>query len=87
MGAAVWHAGVKGLAAKLTVEFHRLVPLGVPVAVVGRLLEKDGRKVRASAEARLPGGEIAVSAVGLFVEAKHLLDGDIQDKQWIPAPD
>ena len=87
MGGAVWLGGNKALAVKLNVEFHRPVPLGVPVTVVGRVLEKDGRKVKTIGEARLPDGEVAVSATGLFVDAGRFLAQALQDSAWDRSTD
>lgn len=82
MGAAVWRSGIRALAVNLNVQFHRPIPLGVPVSVAGWVTEKAGRKVNTSGEARLPDGGLAVSAEGVFVDARHLLDDAPRNAAW-----
>jgi len=55
--------------AQLTVRYHRPLPLFVPVAVVARLKEREGRKLWATGEIVVD-GKVAVSAEGLFIEPR-----------------
>ena len=86
MGTACWHSGHMVLAANLSVDFRRPVPLGVPVEVRARVTDKQGRKVFTSGEIRLPDGELATSARGIFIESSHLFtEPDVsQFTKWLP---
>lgn len=72
MGLAAWYAGFRVAAVNLNVNFHRPVPLGAAITITGRLTAQDGKAVRTSGEIRLPDGEVAVSATGIYVEAPQL---------------
>jgi len=74
MGAAVWRAGYQVAAVNLEVEYRRPVPLGRPIHVEGKVVEKEGRTVRARGEIRLADGTVAVVGRGIYVEAPHLFD-------------
>lgn len=78
MGLAVWTAGYAVVAVNLSVDFLRPVPLGVPIAVSGRVDRRDGRAIYAEGEIRLPDGTVAVVGRGVYVEAPHLV-GNIKD--------
>jgi acyl-coenzyme A thioesterase PaaI-like protein len=68
MGAAVWTAGHRVLAANLNVDFRAPVPLDVEVEVEAWVAEVIGRKARAVARLTLPGSsQPLVEATGLFV--------------------
>lgn len=75
MGAAVWAAGHRVMAVNLNVDYKAPVPLGVEVAVSGRVTGQEGRKVFAAGEVRLPDGTVAVSATGIYVEAAAMFEG------------
>ncbi|MCL4871118.1 MAG: PaaI family thioesterase [Anaerolineae bacterium] len=85
MGSAVWTAGYMVLAANLNVDYRRPVPLGVPVKITAKLVDKSGRKLYTRAELTLPDGQVAVKANGLFVEAPHLFtSGENQFANLLP---
>ena len=69
LGVANHWAGVSGMTAELTVRYLRPTPLFEPLTVTGRQDSVDGRKIRSSGTIRA-GGEVCVSADGLFI-AKH----------------
>ena len=72
MGAAIWYAGHRVAAVNLNVDFLHPVPLGVEIEVTARILEREEKVVRAQGQLRLPDGELAVSGLGIFVEAPQL---------------
>ncbi|MFP4322853.1 MAG: PaaI family thioesterase [Anaerolineales bacterium] len=74
MGAAVWRAGFQAVAAHISFDFHKPVPLAQEVQVRGWVETQDGRKVHARSEIRLPDGQLAVSGRGIFVHAPHLFE-------------
>lgn len=93
MGAAVWSAGHRVVAVNLNVDYRRPVPLGQEVHVEARITGRDGRAMYTQAELRLPDGQVAVSARGIYVEAPHLFDEEAV-RTWLadddprqPAPD
>jgi acyl-CoA thioesterase FadM len=55
--------------AELSLRFHKPVPLFECVAVTARQTSVDGRKVWAAGEITV-GGEVAVSAEGLFIATR-----------------
>lgn len=69
LSAAIPESGVPIVTARLTIRFHRPVPLFTPLAVRGRVARREGRKVFSSGEIML-NDTILVSAEGLFVEKK-----------------
>ncbi|RKT87010.1 Thioesterase superfamily protein [Saccharopolyspora antimicrobica] len=70
LGVANHWAGVSGMTAELTLRYHRPTPLFEPLTITGVQTGVDGRKIRTSG-AVTAGGEVCVSAEGLFI-AKHL---------------
>lgn len=86
MGTAVWNSGHMVLAANLNVDFRRPVPLGVPLQLKGEVTDRQGRKIFARAEIRLPDGEIAAVGRGLFIESEELFTarGPSGFLQWLP---
>lgn len=70
MGAAVWVAGHRVLAANLEIDFRAPVPLGADLRVEAWLEGVEGRKARAAGKLTLAGsGHLLVEAKGLFVSA------------------
>ena len=68
MGFAAWLGGHSVLAGRISVDFHRMLPLRT-VAVVETGIEKvQGRKVLTHGSIRLPEGGIAASGTGVFVQ-------------------
>jgi acyl-coenzyme A thioesterase PaaI-like protein len=71
MGAAAWLAGHVVMAARLTVNFRRMVPLGSDVLFETGLGGREGRKVITHARLYLPGGDTLADAEGLFIELQE----------------
>jgi len=67
VGRAVAAAGFPGMTASLTVNLHAGTPYGVPLAVEGRLVRQDGRKLYAAAEIRAGDGPAAATATAVLV--------------------
>ncbi|NPA92151.1 MAG: PaaI family thioesterase [Chloroflexi bacterium] len=86
MGAAVWSAGHTVVAVNLNVDYHLPVPLGVPVQVEARITGQEGKALHTQAELRLPDGQVAVSARGIYVEAPHLFDEEVI-RSWLGGQD
>ena len=76
MGAAVWHAGNSVVVVNLNLDYLKPVPLHEEVQVTGRIAEvgEDGKVIKASGEIRLPDGEVAVKASGVYVNAPQFFD-------------
>lgn len=70
LGVANHWAGPSGMTARLTLNYHRPTPLFEPLTVTGRQESVDGLKIRAVGTISA-GGEVCVSADGLFI-GKHL---------------
>ncbi len=80
MGASVWRAGFQAVAAHISIDYHKPVPLTQENQVRGWIETQDGRKIHARGEIRLPDGTLAVSGRGLFIHAPHLFDS--LDPEW-----
>ena len=72
MGAAVWNAGYQVAATDLLVHYRRPVPLGTKIKVIAWVVGDDGKVKNTSGEIHLSNGEVAVTAQGVYKEAKHL---------------
>jgi acyl-coenzyme A thioesterase PaaI-like protein len=70
LGVANHWAGESGMTGTLTLRYHRPTPLFEELVVTGRQVSVDGRKIRTIGEITA-GGEVCVSADGIFVNA-HL---------------
>jgi acyl-coenzyme A thioesterase PaaI-like protein len=70
LGVANHWAGESGMTGTLTLRYHRPTPLFEELVVTGRQVSVDGRKIRTTGEITA-GGEVCVSADGIFVNA-HL---------------
>nr|WP_233517725.1 PaaI family thioesterase [Geodermatophilus sp. LHW52908] len=66
LGVANHWAGPSGMTAELTLRYHRTTPLFQPLTVTARQVSVDGRKIRTEGTITA-GGEICVSAAGLFI--------------------
>lgn len=66
LGVANHWAGPSGMTARLTVDYHRTVPLFEELVVTARQVSVEGRKIHTTGEIR-SGGEVCVSATGLFI--------------------
>ncbi|MEV0594686.1 PaaI family thioesterase [Nonomuraea cavernae] len=67
LGVANHWAGPSGMTAELTLRYHRPTPLFESLTVTGRQVSVDGRKIR-TAGTISAGGEVVVSAEGLFID-------------------
>ncbi len=74
MGAAAHLGGYLVVAARLTFNYKRAVPLGVPVRVRAWVDRVENRKVYAASEIILPDDTVAVVGEGLFVHAPSFFD-------------
>ena len=74
MGAAIWQAGYTVVAVNLNVDYIKPVPLGQEIEVIGQIAEVgEGDKiVKANGQIRLPDGNLAVTASGIYVNAPQL---------------
>lgn len=72
MGAAVWYSGVRVAAVHLSFDYKRGVPIGGLARIIGRIERRDGRKVYTIGSILLPDETLAVSALGIFVEAPQI---------------
>ena len=68
MGYAAWAAGHPVLAARITVEFARKLPLGSEVVLEASVEEANGRRVTARGHLATPGGEVHARGEGLFIK-------------------
>lgn len=73
MGAAVWTAGLRVVAANLEINYKQPVPLGQRVTIHARIKERHERKVLTTSELRLADGSVAVTGRGVYVPAPHLV--------------
>lgn len=69
LGAAIIVAGHPGMTGTLTVRYRRPTPLRTPLTVAARYVEREGRKIRATAEIR-HGPEVTAEAEGIFIELR-----------------
>jgi len=74
MGLVVWAAGLKVAAVNLEINYHKPLPLNVPLSFEARIAQKDERKIFSTGEIKLPDGIIAVSGRGIYVVAPKLFD-------------
>jgi acyl-coenzyme A thioesterase PaaI-like protein len=68
MGAAAWMAGHVVLAARLTIGFHRMLPLDSLVRFDTRIVAVSGRKVTVKGALYDSQGELICDAEGLYLE-------------------
>jgi uncharacterized protein (TIGR00369 family) len=74
MGAAVWNSGYQVVAAHLSFDYKRPVPLGEEITIKGYVERVEGKKVFTTGKITLSNGDVAVEGHGIFVEAPHLFD-------------
>lgn len=67
MGAGAWMAGYQVLAAKLTTEFRRMLPLNTELMLDAWVDRVDGRKVKTRGRLYGQGGELYAEGEGLFI--------------------
>jgi uncharacterized protein (TIGR00369 family) len=83
------HEQIWGVTLEFKIRFRKPVPLGVELKVVGRVISEGSRAFDGSGEILLPGGEIAVSAVGKYMKMNiNKIAGDqLPDDDWFFAED
>ena len=76
MGASVWHAGYTVVSVNLNIDYKKGVPLGQEIQVTGQVdtVDDEGKVIKAKAEIRLQDGEIAVTAIGTYVNAPQFFE-------------
>jgi acyl-coenzyme A thioesterase PaaI-like protein len=67
MGAAAWHAGYPVVAARLTIDFRDMVPLGSRNTIEARVEQVNGRKVETRGRLLDPDSRVLAEATGLFI--------------------
>ena len=68
MGWAIFHQGVWGVTAKITVTFKRPVPVGEELIVTGTVVRDRGRAIETSGTvARAADGDVLAEATALFL--------------------
>ena len=70
MGVAAWLAGHLVLAAKLNIEYKKLLPLGTVATLQARVVEVKGIRVKMIAELKNANGELFCKAEGLFIKIR-----------------
>jgi len=76
MGMAVWSTGKSVVVVNLNLDYMKPVPLNQEIEIISRVAEAEegGKSIKASGEIRLPDGEIAVKASGIYVNAPQFFD-------------
>ena len=67
MGGAAWHAGYPVVAARITIDFREMVPIGLEATIEARIEQVDGRKIRTRGRLTGEGGTIYADGEGLFI--------------------
>jgi acyl-coenzyme A thioesterase PaaI-like protein len=67
MGAVAWMHGYPVVAARITVEFKKMMPLGTVARLEAKITRVDGRKVQVSGSLRDEQGVPYVVSSGLFI--------------------
>jgi hypothetical protein len=67
VGVAAYVAGATGMTAGLEVRYRRATPLGVPLTITARWVQRDGRKSRATGEVRA-GDAVTADATAVLVD-------------------
>ncbi len=76
MGGAAWHAGLPVVAARLTIDFREMVPIGIEATIEARIDRVDGRKVRTRGRLTDGAGRVYAEGEGLFI----VLEADQLDR-------
>lgn len=77
MGASAWLAGHPVLAAKITIQFRAMVPIGSILMIEAGVARIDGRKVLTEARLTDDTGTVRADAEGLFVELDAVRIGEL----------
>jgi len=74
MGGAAWHAGYPVVAARLTIDFREMVPIGIEATIEARIEKVEGRKILTRGRLIGSGGKVYADGEGLFIvlEAEQL---------------
>jgi acyl-coenzyme A thioesterase PaaI-like protein len=67
MGGAAWHAGYPVVAARITIDFREMVPIGLEATIEARIERVDGRKIRTRGQLTGEGGTVYADGEGLFI--------------------
>jgi acyl-coenzyme A thioesterase PaaI-like protein len=67
MGGAAWHAGFPVVAARITIDFREMVPIGIETTIEARIERVDGRKIRTRGRMTGEDGRIYAEGEGLFI--------------------
>lgn len=81
---------VWGVTLDLAMKYRKPVPYGVEIKIIGRITKDRGRMVEGTGEIYLPGGELAVSASGLYMKqpVTKITDGNFDESdEWGLLPD
>ncbi len=83
-GETVW-----GVTAELRLRFHRAVPLGEELRVIGRITRDTRRIFEGEGQLLLPDGTVAVSAYGKYIKLplEQISDFDPEEQEWRVVPD
>ena len=83
-GETVW-----GVTAELRLRFHKAVPLGEELRVIGRITRDTRRIFEGEGELLLPDGTVAVSAYGKYIKLplEQISDFDPEEQEWRVVPD
>ena len=83
-GETVW-----GVTAELRLRFHKAVPLGEELRVIGRITRDTRRIFEGEGELLLPDGTVAVSAYGKYIKLplEQIADFDPEEHEWRVVPD
>lgn len=82
MGAAAMIAGHMVLAAKLTVRFRRMLPIGTVAYLEALVDEVRGKKIHILGRLYLPEGTVFAEAEGLFVKVMGKNPNDLLLEGW-----
>ena len=82
MGAAAWLGGHASIAARISVDFRHLVPLGLDGLIEARVAGIEGRKVTTRARLLDEDGRVLAESDGLFVK----LTADQIRRARLPLP-
>ncbi len=74
MGLVVWAAGHKVAAVNLEINYHKPLPLNMPLTLEARITDMKPKKISSTGEIKLPDGTIAVSGRGIYVVAPKLFE-------------
>jgi uncharacterized protein (TIGR00369 family) len=89
LGRLTISAGCWLVTARLSLSFHRPVPLGQKLTLIGRIVERNRRRIKARGELRLEDGAVAVEAEGIYMElpADKLEGMQAALQRWEVIPD